>query len=432
MGDGFAPEDEWRPPQSPHLPPPASRTWRHPSELGSPAPLPHPSQIRATPLQPSPSIGAPTRSTLEVEVAEPSSGRRFSGGSLLVASAVGAIAMFGVLSLIGVVTSSGVGPNGARSDDAAAPPVALAPENGIVTLRLDGPSGSDLGVGLVVDRLGDIVTTADFGRVGDATPTLGADGTLDSNVTVSVRTAAGGWTELDYVGADHTTGLSVLRIAGAVDTAPADVALAALGDTVRLARVGSSSTPRLVSRDATQRVVSASTNLRRGERQHLGLLTITAPSLIDADDAPDVVIEGAGARVVALVSPLDDNTDDELTYAIPAELAVRVARQIVLDGRASHGTIDAALTEDGGDVVVAMVVPGSHAAAAGLEVGDVITAAEGKVVHSSLDLIAALLGIGPGHPIDLRLDRNGKVVSTTVTSGNLVEQTLALTAAAPE
>lgn len=68
-------------------------------------------------------------------------------------------------------------------------------------------------------------------------------------------------------------------------------------------------------------------------------------------------------------------------------------------------------------VLVARVMPGSPAAAAGLAVGDVVTDVSGKPVDDAADVTAALAGAKKGDTVPVRIVRDRKPLSVTATIG---------------
>jgi len=68
------------------------------------------------------------------------------------------------------------------------------------------------------------------------------------------------------------------------------------------------------------------------------------------------------------------------------------------------------------------VFPGSPAAAAGLEAGDVITAVDGDRVDAESDLADHILPHQPGDKITLTVMRGGREMDVAVTLGTLPEQ----------
>ena len=86
-------------------------------------------------------------------------------------------------------------------------------------------------------------------------------------------------------------------------------------------------------------------------------------------------------------------------FAIPANLAQRIASEIIETGQASHGLLGAlvsdALSSDDGagfpiGVSVVEITPGGAAEEAGILPGDVITRINGKPVTTASELTAAV------------------------------------------
>ena len=110
-------------------------------------------------------------------------------------------------------------------------------------------------------------------------------------------------------------------------------------------------------------------------------------------------------------------------FAIPSNLARDVMRQLIATGTVTHGSLGVQTqdlnddiarvlgTQAGQGAVVTRVQPGSPAAAAGLQAGDVIVRVDGRVVHGAADLHNAE-GLAPvGSALALELLREGKTVN---------------------
>ena len=107
-----------------------------------------------------------------------------------------------------------------------------------------------------------------------------------------------------------------------------------------------------------------------------------------------------------------------LSFAIPIDVALEVKDQIVATGHASHARLGVAvqdLTQPLADsfglprpdgALVSQVTPGSAAAAAGLEPGDVITQVNGETVERS-GALSSLIGLArPGERVKLKVWRD--------------------------
>jgi len=117
-------------------------------------------------------------------------------------------------------------------------------------------------------------------------------------------------------------------------------------------------------------------------------------------------------------------------FATPAATAVTVADQLLATGTAQHayvGIQPATLTpqiaqqlgvRQNTGVVVLQVVPGSPAATAGLQPGDVITAFNGQNTSTAEEFIAKLRPVKPGDPITLTVLRAGATQQIKVTAAD--------------
>jgi serine protease DegQ len=161
------------------------------------------------------------------------------------------------------------------------------------------------------------------------------------------------------------------------------------------------------------------------------------PALVDLiqTDAPISPGNSGGALVdargqviginVAFIPPAARAVS--IGFAIPAPTVVDDVRQLISKGRAVHAflgvqpaEVTPALAQQFGLTVAAgalvqAVVPGSAAAKAGLEPGDVIVALGQRHVESVEDLFAALRGRHPGESVAVKVVRDGKTRTVDVT-----------------
>ncbi len=116
-----------------------------------------------------------------------------------------------------------------------------------------------------------------------------------------------------------------------------------------------------------------------------------------------------------------------LGFAIPVDLAMTIADEIITTGSVTHAyfglatvLIPAEAAAQGGvpdGLFVQTVAPGSPAAHAGLRQGDVITQINGKPATSAVQLQELTLAKKPGDTVQLEYWRNGQSSSATVTLG---------------
>lgn len=104
-----------------------------------------------------------------------------------------------------------------------------------------------------------------------------------------------------------------------------------------------------------------------------------------------------------------------ISFAIPADLAMRVADSIIENGRWERPWIGILMNDDHPDGVEIMeVVQNSPASHAGLQVGDVITRVKGEPAHDARDVQRAVLGGDVGDPAELTVLRDGARIEMTI------------------
>ncbi len=215
------------------------------------------------------------------------------------------------------------------------------------------------------------------------------------------------------VGADRDTDLAVLAVDGAglvpvswgaaADLRPGDPAVAV--STSPVAGPGPTVTAGIISGIA-RTLAHAGTELR-------GLLQVDRP-------VPD---EGAGGALLDPAGSLVGITLPAATggapfgYAVPAEIAREVARQLLTGGRVAHPWLGVEGGDKGmgGGALIQRVKPGSPAAAAGLLDGDVITEVDGRPTPSMGMLLLALRRHQPGETVRLLVLRGDRTLSIAVT-----------------
>src|SRR5690606_4074516 len=113
--------------------------------------------------------------------------------------------------------------------------------------------------------------------------------------------------------------------------------------------------------------------------------------------------------------------------SIPIDIAMDAVQQIKTKGYVSRGRIGAQVQSldaakaramdlpDARGALVAEIVPGSAAEKAGLEVQDVIVAFNGRDVNTSSDLPPLVAATAPGTRAEMKIVRNGKPMTLSVT-----------------
>jgi serine protease Do len=126
-----------------------------------------------------------------------------------------------------------------------------------------------------------------------------------------------------------------------------------------------------------------------------------------------------------------------LSFAIPADVALDVQKQLKDKGRVARGRIGVVIQEVTRDLatsfgldrargaLVNAVEKGSPADRAGVEATDIIVGFDGKAVESSSDLPRIVGGTRPGSTVALEVWRKGARKSLSVTVGELQEDRVA-------
>jgi Do/DeqQ family serine protease len=117
-------------------------------------------------------------------------------------------------------------------------------------------------------------------------------------------------------------------------------------------------------------------------------------------------------------------------FAVPSNLAKQVMDQIEKNGKVSRGYLGAELGNVTQELAphlglkpgqegayIANVTPNGPGAKSGLQRGDVVTAIDGRPVHSSDDLTMAVISHAPGSRVNLEVVRNGQPTKVEVTLG---------------
>ncbi|MBE7163195.1 MAG: trypsin-like peptidase domain-containing protein, partial [Williamsia herbipolensis] len=113
-------------------------------------------------------------------------------------------------------------------------------------------------------------------------------------------------------------------------------------------------------------------------------------------------------------------------FAIPSDVAKRIADEIIESGKATHGLLGASVTDATakdsstvGAVIAETPVSGGAADSAGLAKGDVVTRFDGHPITGAADLTAQVRALAAGSKADLTYVRDGRAKTVSVTLGTL-------------
>jgi putative serine protease PepD len=258
-----------------------------------------------------------------------------------------------------------------------------------------------LGSGIVFDAKGNIVTNAHV--VGNST-------------TFTVTTSTGKQVKGTLVGTFVADDLAVIKVSGG-GLRPAKFA-----DSSKL-RVGDISmaigNPLGLKSSVTQGIISA---LGRDEPEGNGIVlqnTIQTSAAINPGNSGGALVNIGGAVIgiptLAASDPQLGGAAGGIGFAIPSNTVTDIAGQIIKYGHVvnSHRPyLGIKIGDTGNGVYVGTVTAGSPADKAGLKVGDVILAINGKPTTTSDDLGTVIAAFKPGQTVTLKIVHQSGVQAT--------------------
>ena len=360
----------------------------------------------------------------------------FGGKAQPVANAVPTSVATGATTQI--VTSTGTAPDWESVTNAVA--------NSVVAITVKTAEGTEMGSGVIYDASGHIITNHHV--VGTASQ-------------IQVTLADGRIYEAKLTGTDPATDLAVVQIEGAPD----DLTVAQIGDSDQVVTgqdVMAIGNPLGLSSTVTTGIVSAinrpvvteqkdqpdqSQGGSPGGSSTPGLGGVLQPSQSSTKTCTNAIQIDAAVNPGNSGGPLFDETGKligitssiatlgssssgssasgsiGIGFAIPGNLAVKVADQLIKTGTATHAFLGVALDngsekangETRAGAKVTTVEPDSPAAKAGIEVGDVITAIDGKTTNQPAALTGFVRQYSAGDTVKLTVIRNGEKKEIEVT-----------------
>jgi len=271
-----------------------------------------------------------------------------------------------------------------------------------------------LGTGMIIDNQGHILTNNHV--VG------GAD-------KINVLLADGRQYDASVVGTDPKTDLAVIKI-----KADGEVPHVTFGDSDKI-EVGdwvvAIGHPRGLDQTVTQGIISA--------KHRQGILNPTSyQDYLQTDAAinpgnsggPLLDLEG---KVIGINAAIESTSGgfEGIGFAIPSNMAVHVAQQLIAHGKVERGWLGASIQDLTPALAKSMnlnimhgalvekVAKGGPAAEAGIIKGDVITAYQGQPVSDASLLRDKVAGTTIGQEADVTVLRNGKSMDLKVKIGDL-------------
>jgi putative serine protease PepD len=267
----------------------------------------------------------------------------------------------------------------------------------------DNGSRAATGTGFVYDSDGHIVTNQHV---------------IDGASSVSVKLADGSTWKATLVGSDTSSDLAVLKIAAPASKltplALADSSNVEVGDGV--VAIGN---PFGLDGTVTSGIISAVDREipAPDETPIEGAIQTDAAINHGNSGGPLLNLQGKVIGVTAQIQS-ESGGNDGVGFAIPSNTVRSIADQLISTGKAQHALLGVNVKTASTGVGIAQVEQGSGADAAGLKVGDVITAVDGTKVTNAERLRAVIAAHAPGDRLSLTLLRSGKSSTVTVTLGS--------------
>lgn len=155
---------------------------------------------------------------------------------------------------------------------------------------------------------------------------------------------------------------------------------------------------------------------------------VQTDAAINPGNSGGALVDGRGQVIgINTIIATSGGGSDGIGFAIPAATVVRVADQLISDGVVNHaflgvsgGNVDPATAAqyDLGTTTGALiqqVEPGTPAAAAGLEQGDIVVAVDGEPVSGFGEFAGRIGQRTPGDTVELDIIRQGDTLTVTVT-----------------
>src|SRR2546423_7790076 len=266
------------------------------------------------------------------------------------------------------------------------------------------------GSGVIVDPKGYILTN---------------NHVIENAQDITVRLSDGRKLAGKLVGRDPKTDLAVLKV-----DAPAPLPAAELGDSDRL-RVGqwaiAIGNPFGLDRTVTVGIVSATARNRVGVATYENFIQTDASINPGNSGGPLLNLDG---KVIGINTAIVA-AGQGIGFSIPINQAREVMRQLIASGRVVRGWLGIAIQDvtdelagtfgvrEREGVLVAEVINGGPAEAAGVRQGDVIVELNGAPIKEVPDLQRRIASIRPGQTMKLVVIRDKKPVPITVKIGEM-------------
>lgn len=321
-----------------------------------------------------------------------------------------------------LVTSSSAVP----FSDAVSPAEAVAANVGpsVVNVRVTGVSSSGFFGNEPYEGVGSGVVYSSDGYIITCDHVVNENGTPAQ--TVEVTFSDGKKVPARIVGSDSFTDIAVIKV-NMTGLSAASFAHAALVKAGEYAiAIGS---PEDYSNSVTMGIVSGlGRSIQNAGSTALVDLIQTDAAISPGNSGGALLDSGGGVIGIneAYLPPASTGAEN-VAFAIPADTAVSIAKELIATGHASHPylginymTVTSQLQQQYGfsrsnGVIVTDVDSTGPGAKVGLQQGDIIVSFAGATITQEGDLILALRGEKVGNTVSVKIDRNGKTLTLKLT-----------------
>ena len=353
-----------------------------------------------------------------------------------------------VLAVVAAVVGAGIGVGvyaAVDSDHASSSPISVttapapAPERtagtvtaaageigpSVVTINVSaGDQGAGTGSGVIISADGYLLTN-------DHVVTLDSSSAAAANRIV-VTLANGTSQAASVVGTDPPDDLAVIKLSGETNLSAATFAKSsALQVGQAVVAVGA---PLGLSNTVTSGIVSALQRpVQAGNSGESAFNAIQTDAAINPGNSggPLVDLNGHVVGINAAIATAGSGSGETASsgnigigFAIPSDLAARIAAELISTGQASHAIIGVSVSAapaaqgsgptSAAGATVTTVTPNGPAAKAGIKTGDVITSVGQQRIDDSTGLIAAVRSYAPGQTVPITIWRNGASQTVSV------------------
>ncbi len=311
----------------------------------------------------------------------------------------------------------------------------------VVTINVSGSAGGGNGSGVVLSAEGYVLTN---------THVVTLDGSA-ATVEIEVKTNDGRVYPATLVGTDPTNDLAVIKVEAPTPFTPivfADsdklnvgASVVAIGAPLGLANTVTGGIVSALNRtiSVASAAIPENSDLGQGGLQFfsgsgtaINLRVIQTDAAINPGNSGGALVNEQGQLIginVAIASAGNSGAAGSIGvgFAIPSNVAKRIADEIIATGSASHALLGALVSDAANSKASASfsvgaeiqeLSPGGAAEKAGMKVGDVVTKFNGVKITSATELTAAVRQEPAGAKAKAEVVRDGKTITIDVILGN--------------